>query len=487
MFRLKKAPVYTLITSLLLGSVPNIALASNSIMLPDMGTTAASTLTIDKELEYGDAYMRMLRSSKPIINDPVLTEYVQDLGHKLVANASDVRTPFTFFLIRDKEINAFAFFGGHVAIHSGLFLYAQNESELASVLAHEIAHVTQRHLARSMEEQAKRSPATMAALVGSLMLAIASPEAGIAAMQATTAASMQGQINYTRSNEKEADRIGIATLAKAGFDPKAMPRFFERLADQYRYVSKPPQMLLTHPLPESRITDSRQRASQYPTVRLPPSENYLLARSRIVARYANFSENAALAWFGHQLKKFPSQRKELNYGKALVYIDNGKYKEANGLLTPLLAAEPNNPFYIDAMTDLDLYQQKFTPAIQRLKTAIEQNPDSTVLRLNYINVLQEQGKYQQTIPLLVRYTYDQPDDINGWSMLAKAFAKTRQRPSELAALAEIYALRAQWDKAITNYMQASQLAPLNSMDQARFDARIDQLRRAKMTFDNLKN
>ncbi|MEF1218119.1 tetratricopeptide repeat protein, partial [Photobacterium damselae] len=154
---------------------------------------------------------------------------------------------------------------------------------------------------------------------------------------------------------------------------------------------------------------------------------------------------------------------------------------------PLLAAEPNNPFYIDAMTDLDLYQQKFTPAIQRLKTAIEQNPDSTVLRLNYINVLQEQGKYQQTIPLLVRYTYDQPDDINGWSMLAKAFAKTRQRPSELAALAEIYALRAQWDKAITNYMQASQLAPLNSMDQARFDARIDQLRRAKMTFDNLKN
>lgn len=203
MFRLKKAPVYTLITSLLLGSVPNIALASNSIMLPDMGTTAASTLTIDKELEYGDAYMRMLRSSKPIINDPVLTEYVQDLGHKLVANASDVRTPFTFFLIRDKEINAFAFFGGHVAIHSGLFLYAQNESELASVLAHEIAHVTQRHLARSMEEQAKRSPATMAALVGSLMLAIASPEAGIAAMQATTAASMQGRLTIPVVTKKK--------------------------------------------------------------------------------------------------------------------------------------------------------------------------------------------------------------------------------------------------------------------------------------------
>ena len=136
---------------------------ANNIDLPDIGTTASSTLTIDQELQYGDAYMRMLRSSHPIISDPVINEYIDSLGHQLVANANDVKTPFTFFMIRDRNINAFAFFGGYVALHSGLFLHAKTESELASVMAHEISHVTQRHLARSMEDQARRSPATLAA------------------------------------------------------------------------------------------------------------------------------------------------------------------------------------------------------------------------------------------------------------------------------------------------------------------------------------
>lgn len=263
-------------------STPTLA-NTNSLELPDIGTAAGGTLTIDQELIYGDAYMRIIRSSQPIVNDPVLNLYIDTLGHRLVANANDVKTPFQFFMIRDRNINAFAFFGGYVALHSGLFLHAQSESELASVLAHEIAHVTQRHLARSMEDQARRSPATIAALAASVLLAIAAPEAGIAALTATTAGNMQSQINYTRSNEKEADRFGINTLAKAGFDVNAMPRFFGRLADEYRYASTPPPMLLTHPLPEDRITDSRARARSYPPLKLAPSLDYHLARARIVA------------------------------------------------------------------------------------------------------------------------------------------------------------------------------------------------------------
>lgn len=176
---------------------------ANTLDLPDIGTAASSTLTINQELQYGDAYMRMLRNNQPIVNDPVLNEYIDSLGHQLVASASDVKTPFTFFMIRDRNINAFAFFGGYVALHTGLFLHAKSESELASVVAHEIAHVTQRHLARSMEEQARRSPATMAALAGSLLLAIAAPEAGIAAITATTAGNIQGQIKlYTQQRER---------------------------------------------------------------------------------------------------------------------------------------------------------------------------------------------------------------------------------------------------------------------------------------------
>lgn len=486
MLQFAKAPTYLLLSALLGTSLP--VFANNATLLPDIGTTAASTLTIDKEIEYGDMYMRMMRASRPIINDPVLSEYIQDIGHKLVANADGVKTPFNFFLIKNYEINAFALFGGNIGVHSGLFLHAKTESELASVIAHEIAHVTQRHLARTLEDQAKKNPATMAALIGSLLLVVAAPEAGMAALHATTAASMQGMLNHTRSNEKEADRIGISTLAKAGFNPQAMPHFFGRLAEKYRYTTKLPAMLLSHPLPESRITDSRMRANNYSTVRLPPSERYLLAKSRMVARNIGFSQTSALNWFNAELKKSPpNQRKELNYGKGLVYLDHGQYAKAQQLLLPLLTSEPNNLFYIDAMTDVNLYQKQYDKAITRLEKALIYQPESTVLQLNLANTLLEAKRYPQSIKILTRYSYQHPDDVNGWVLLAQNYAKQNQRDGELAAMGELAALRAQWGLAISNYTQAAQRAKLGSLDQARYDARLDQLRIQQVQFEALRS
>ncbi|MGF1904060.1 beta-barrel assembly-enhancing protease [Aliivibrio salmonicida] len=484
MFKLKKLASSLLIASLLTSSLP--ASANNDLDLPEIGTTAAGTLTIDQELVYGDAYMRMLRASQPVINDPVLTEYVQNLGHRLVANASDVKTPFHFFLINNREINAFAFFGGYVALHSGLFLYAQSESELASVVAHEIAHITQRHLARSMEDQARRSPATIAALVGSLLLAIAAPEAGIAAIHATTAGAMQSSINYTRSNEKEADRFGIDTLAKSGFDVTAMPRFFSRLADQYRYASTPPPMLLTHPLPADRITDSRARAQQYPMRRVNTSLRYQLARSRIVARFAGIDSNAALDWFSRKSKSAKvDQKTAIEYGKALVYIDSNQYDKATPIMSTLLKNDPLNTFYIDAATDLDLYTTKNEQAIKRLENGLIHLPNNPVLMINYAHALSESGKTPQAVRILQRYTHDHPKDPTGWQLLSKAYHDDGSSDGELAARAEVYALKGMWNKALSNYTQASQLAELGSLDQARYDARIDQLRLSRERFSTL--
>lgn len=456
-------------------NVPAISYA-DTIELPDIGTVAGSTLTIDQELIYGDAYMRMLRNSQPIVNDPVINEYIDNLGHKLVANANDVKTPFTFFMIRDRNINAFAFFGGYVALHSGLFLHAQSESELASVLSHEIAHVTQRHLARSMEEQARRSPANIAALAGSLLLAIAAPEAGIAAITAATAGSMQSQINYTRSNEKEADRFGIATLAKAGFEAQAMPRFFGRLADEYRYASKPPPMLLTHPLPEDRITDSRERAQHYPPLRLQPSLDYHLTRSRIVARYAGIDAEAALDWFTRTEKKAaPDLSSAFQYGKALVYLDSKQLDKSAAILSKLIAQDPNNNFYLDAMADLEIAKNQAAKAQILLEKALQQKPNNPTLMINYANSLLRQNKLAEAVRVLQRYTHDNPNDVNGWSLLSEANISIGNSQEDLAARAELLALRANWNKAIQYYTQASQLAKLGSLEQARYDARIDQL------------
>lgn len=453
------------------------AMAQNEpIELPEIGTVAGSTLTIDQELIYGDAYMRMLRNSQPVINDPVLNEYLDSLGHKLVANANDVKTPFTFFLIRDRNINAFAFFGGYIALHSGLFLHAQSESELASVMAHEIAHVTQRHLARSMEEQARRSPATIAALAGSLLLAIAAPEAGIAAINATMAGTMQGQINYTRSNEKEADRFGIATLAKAGFDANAMPLFFTRLADEFRYASKPPPMLLTHPLPEDRITDSRERARQFPPLKLAPHLDYHLARARIIARYAGIDADAALDWFERSEQKIGATlQASAQYGKALVFLDNKQLDKAEPLLNQLLKTQPDNPFYLDAISDLYIELQQANKAQLLLEEALKQAPNNPVFTINYANVLLKQDKFEEAIRILQRYTHDKPNDINGWQLLSEANSRLGNSAEELAARGEIMALQASWNKAIQLYTQASQMVELGSLAQARFDARIDQL------------
>ncbi|KGY12277.1 TPR repeat-containing protein [Vibrio tubiashii] len=449
---------------------------ANSLNLPDIGTAASGTLTIAQELRYGDAYMRMLRASSPIVNDPVLNEYIDSLGHRLVASSADVKTPFTFFMIRDRNINAFAFFGGYVALHSGLFLHAQSESELASVVAHEIAHVTQRHLARSMEEQARRSPATLAALAGSLLLAIASPQAGIAAMTATTAGSMQGQINYTRSNEKEADRFGISTLAKAGFDVNAMPRFFGRLADEFRYASKPPPMLLTHPLPEDRITDSRARAQSYPARRIDPSLDYHLARARIVARHAGIDGKAALDWMERNEKRASeSIRASFQYGKALIYLDTKKAEEASAILLELLKFNPDNRFYLDAMADTYLAMKQADKAEAMLSHALKEAPNNAVLTINYANVLMEQDKNEQAVRVLQRYTHDNPKDVNGWHLLSEANIHLGVSDEDLAARAEILALKANWNKAIQYYTQASQIAELGSLKQARYDARIDQL------------
>ncbi len=214
----------TALAVLLLGTLNATALApaqaESQDQLPDMGTSAGGTLSIGQELAMGDFYVRQLRASAPLINDPLLIQYINQLGNRLVASAYSVRTPFHFYLVRNDEINAFAFFGGNVVLHSALFRVSDNESQLASVLAHEISHVTQRHLARAMEDQQRNAPLTWVGALGSILLAMANPTMGMAALSGTMAGTQQGMISFTQSNEQEADRIGIQVLQRAGFDPE---------------------------------------------------------------------------------------------------------------------------------------------------------------------------------------------------------------------------------------------------------------------------
>ena len=239
MFKLKPFVIASILSTLLASPLAT-AQQQNRNKLPEIGMAGLSTLSIDKERLIGHAMMRHLRASQPVINDPVLNEYINDLGNKLVKNPDGVNYTFEFFFINSTELNAFAFFGGHVGVHGGLLTTAETESELASVIAHEISHVTQRHLARRMEAQRRSSPLTMAGMITGVLLSLVNPTLGMATLSTSMAASQQMGINYTRGNEKEADRVGIALLANSGFNPMGAPNFFNKMAEKYRYKSKPP-------------------------------------------------------------------------------------------------------------------------------------------------------------------------------------------------------------------------------------------------------
>lgn len=478
--RLKKSLVTTLIATLLGTAFP--ASADVSDQLPDIGTTAGGTLSVNQEMQMGDFYVRQLRASAPLINDPLLNNYINVLGQRLVSHAWSVRTPFHFFLIRNDEINAFAFFGGNVVLHTALFRYADNESQLASVMAHEISHVTQRHLARAMEEQQRNAPLTWVGALGSILLAMASPQAGMAALSGTLAGAQQGMISFTQNNEQEADRIGLQVLARSGFDPEAMPDFMQKLADQSRFSSKPPEILLTHPLPDSRLADARNRANQMKPLVVQSSQDFFMAKVRALGMYATGRNQLTDDLLTELQKGNSREQAAAQYGKALQFMEAKSWANAQRIIEPLLAKEPNNVWYLDIMTDIDIGQNQAARAIARLRAVKGENASSPVIQLNLANALVEGKQPAAATQILNRYTFAHPDDPNGWDLLAQASAAQGFRDEELAARAESLALSGQLDQAITALSSASSQVPLGSLKQARYDARIDQLRQLQQRF-----
>ncbi|MDD7994730.1 beta-barrel assembly-enhancing protease [Kosakonia radicincitans] len=481
MFRqLKRTLVATLIATVAAGTVIP-AWADSADNLPDMGTSAGSTLSIGQEMQMGDYYVRQLRGSVPLINDPLLVQYINALGMRLVAHADSVKTPFHFYLVNNDEINAFAFFGGNVVLHSALFRYTDNESQLASVMAHEISHVTQRHLARAMEDQKRSAPLTWAGALGSILLAMASPQAGMAALTGTLAGTQQGLISFTQQNEQEADRIGIQVLQRSGFDPQAMPTFLEKLLDQSRYSTRPPEILLTHPLPESRLADARNRANQMRPVVVQSSEAFYMAKVRALGMYNSGRNQLTDDLLDGWSKGNVREQRAAQYGRALQAMEAKKFPEAAKALQPLLSADPNNAWYLDLATDIDLGQNKSADAIKRLNAASELKTNP-VLQLNLANAYLEGGQPAETARILNRYTFTYKDDVNGWDLLAQAEAALGNRDQELAARAESLALVGKLDQAITLLSSASSQVKLGSLQQARYDARIDQLRQLQQRF-----
>jgi predicted Zn-dependent protease len=460
---------------------------NNKNQLPDIGVVASASISIDKELLIGDALMRQLRGQAPIINDPLLEEYIQDLGNRIVANSENVKFPFRFFLINNKEINAFAFFGGNVGVHSELIVRAKNESELASVLAHEVAHVTQRHIARRIEAQQRFSPIQIATTIAGLLLGVATgnSDVALAGVSASGAAAQQASINYTRSNEQEADRIGIQVMAKAGFDPNGATGFFGTLAEQTRFVSTPPQFLLTHPLPEARVSEARARASSLPAIYAPPKLSFHLTKMRVLANYYGTpAENVKL--FKRQLETNKYVFKEAQeYGLALAYLANEQAGEANKIISKLLKKSPENLYYHDAATDISIALNQYDRAYDSLSQQAEARPHNRVITLNLANLAIENKKYDEAIQLLKDYLLVNPEHLASHQLLSSAYSGSQRFLEMHQTQAEIYALVLAYPRAIDELQHAYNFAKLQNIEKQRIRARIDQFREAQRRLETL--
>lgn len=471
------------IKPLFIASILTTVLASPTVIsqelnrnkLPEIGSAGGSLLSIDKERIIGEAMMKQLRASQPIINDPVLIEYINDLGNQLVKNAQDVNYSFEFFLLNNQELNAFAFFGGHVGIHSGLLTTADNESELASVIAHEISHVTQRHLARRLESQERAQGLTMAGMISGVLLTLINPTVGMAALSTSMAASQQSSINYTRGNEQEADRVGITLLANSGFDPMGAPNFFGKMAERFRYKSKPPAMLLTHPLPESRISDARTRAQRLSSPIKPPSLMFELAKARIKSRYEGEAKSN-IAYYQSVLDKNTYAHKEAaQYGLALSYFEHKQYANAGDILEALRAKDPNNLFYVDALSDVYIQTKSFEQANTMLSELNLLMPNNQVVTLNYANVLQEAKKYEQAELLLQDFLLVKPNNFIAYDLLTSVYQKQDKKAMMHSAKAEVLALLGAYPKAVDELQTAYNFADEQVLVKKRIKARILQL------------
>ena len=471
MFKIKPLILATTLTTLL--TIPySSAVQTNKNKLPEIGAAGISVLSIDKERLIGEAMMKQLRSSQPIINDPVLIEYINDLGNQLIKNAQDINYSFEFFLIKNKQLNAFAFFGGHVGIHSGLITEADTESELASVIAHEISHVSQRHLARRLESQSQTQALSMAGLISGVLISLVNPNLGFATLMGSMALSQQASINYTRGNEKEADRVGITLLSASNFEPQGAPDFFSKMTAKYRYKTTPPPMLLTHPIPTSRITDARQRAHSLPSRNLPPQLSFELAKSRITSRYENDPKYNIKRYQRQLDKKLYLLEEAAEYGLAMSYFENNEYIAAQNILERLLVADKNNLFYVDVLSDVYIALEQFDRGIKMLEEIDLLMPYNQVVTLNFASVLKAAEHYEKSSQILQDFLLVQPGNFIAYDLLTEIYRKQEKTALMHSSKAEVLALLGAYSPAIDELQTAYNFAKKQPLLQKRIKARI---------------
>jgi len=382
-WRLIKRSLF-LLFSLTLFASNAVALANS---LPDMGSSASLTLSIEDEKELGREFMRSVRQRLKLIEDPIVDEYIQSLGQRLVSQLDNAQFDYHFFIVDEKNINAFAGPGGYIGLHSGLIAATRTEDELVSVISHEIAHVSQRHLVRSVEKESNLALPALAAIFAAILLGGGDADIGQAVIAGTMAGSIQSQLNFSRDNESEADNVGLELMAKSGYDPRYMSVFFETLLATQRYAeSTVPEFILTHPLTASRIAEAKNRAEHFPK-HGPHVFNlyYHLIKARINYLVDSSDNNPPLPQA--LAEPAPASVPLDYYQAALSDIKAKKFALARSQLKKIIALEGPRIIYIVTQAELELEAENAKLATKILANALLNYPGNRPLTELYADAL----------------------------------------------------------------------------------------------------
>ena len=443
--------------------------------LPDLGDVSTSALSPVQERKLGEGIMGQIRSSHAYLDDPEVADYLNGLGYRLVSNSPDPAGAFEFFAISDGSINAFALPGGFVGVYSGLMLSAQSESELASVMSHEIAHVTQRHIARLIAAQQKAGLASMAALAVAILAARSNSNVSAAAIAAAQAGVIQTQLNFTREHEREADRIGLQILEKSGFDVHAMPTFFERLQKATRiYENGAPSYLRTHPLTYERIADIQSRIEDIPFRQVPDSLEFQLVRARISAEDGNPRE--VVANIDRQIAehKFGVEA-AARYGLVVALLRAGDKVRARKEMAALLALKARSPM-IDALAAQTLISSgDVERGLATYRDSLRVNPSRRSLIYGYADALIATNKAADAITFLDGRADARSADPQLYEYQARAYTLLGQHLLQHRALAEVYALRGNLPAAIEQLQIAQKAGDGDFYQKSSVEARLKEL------------
>jgi beta-barrel assembly-enhancing protease len=449
--------------------------------LPEMGTAAQQSLSIEDEYRIGRMVMRGLRESGRILDDPETNEYIQSLGLRLSSLTNQGNRDFNFFLVNDRTINAFALPGGFVGVNTGLVLDTRNESELAGVLAHEVSHVTQRHIARSIEAGGRTSLVSTAATLAAILLGAIAGVPSNATLGMITAAqgiAAEQQIAFTRDNESEADRVGIGLMASAGFDPNAMPAFFEEMGRRTQLSpDQVPELLRSHPVTSARIAESKGRAAQYPPVAAHDSVSYAITRERIRVLTTPAGQDPRTYYASLIGNEADSSLAQV-YGKALAQLIAGDPAHAIPTFEHLVSTHPEVMQFHTALAQSLIASGQSKAGIEVLEKARVLSPRNVPVTIRYAEALLQADRPKRAHEVLLDLFNNVPPSPEQIRLTAIAANQAGDVADAYSYMAEYHIMGGDLPLAVNQLELALSVPNITDVQRSRYAARLKELRDA---------